>query len=229
MNVRLYLPAFLLALCTSTLATTSSVPATVVVAFNRTSVLPVIVEGAADRATGRQVSANDPVRIASISKLIMALATLRLVDEGRVALNVDVSDYLGWSLRSPYYPTTPVTLAQLLSHRAGLRDDVGYVVALDTRITDELFSERLAREVVRRIQTLRRDANFDIDDRIHVIYSASERIQQAIQQFGDYIRAETLAESLAVQVSEDGFYSENFTFKRELEAESLTLGVKRID
>ena len=136
--MRLYLPAFLLALCTSTLATTSSVPATVVVAFNRTSVLPVIVEGAADRATGRQVSANDPVRIASISKLIMALATLRLVDEGRVALNVDVSDYLGWSLRSPYYPNTPVTLAQLLSHRAGLRDDVGYVVALGESLQDKL-------------------------------------------------------------------------------------------
>ena len=39
MNVRLYLPAFLLALCTSTLAATSSVPATVVVAFNRTKLL----------------------------------------------------------------------------------------------------------------------------------------------------------------------------------------------
>lgn len=103
-------------------------PASVVVAFDRESIRPLIVEGVADRASGRLVEANDPVRIASISKLIMALATLRLVDEGKVDLGADVSDYLGWTLRSPHFPGAKVTLAQLLSHRAGLRDDAGYVI-----------------------------------------------------------------------------------------------------
>lgn len=103
-------------------------PASVVVAFDRESIRPLIVEGVADRASGRLVEANDPVRIASISKLIMALATLRLVDEGKVDLGADVSEYLGWKLRSPHFPGAKVTLAQLLSHRAGLRDDAGYVI-----------------------------------------------------------------------------------------------------
>ena len=106
------------------------VPATVVVAFDRDSITPLIVEGVANRSSQRAVEANDPVRIASISKLIMALATLRLVDEGKVDLDTDVSEYLGWTLRSPNFPDAKVTLGQLLSHRAGLRDKAGYVIPL---------------------------------------------------------------------------------------------------
>lgn len=113
-------------------------PATVVVAFDRKSVTPLIVEGVANRESGRRVEANDPVRIASISKLIMALATLRLVDEGKVDLDADVSDYLGWQVRSPNYPDAKVTLAQLLSHRSGLRDRAGYVIPLGESLEAKL-------------------------------------------------------------------------------------------
>lgn len=77
-------------------------PAAVVVAFDRETITPLIVEGLANKQTGRAVEANDPVRIASISKLIMALTALRLMDEGKVDLERDLSDYLGWTLRSPY-------------------------------------------------------------------------------------------------------------------------------
>ncbi len=113
-------------------------PATVVVAFDRETIIPLIVEGVANRETGRPVAANDPVRIASISKLIMALATLRLVDEGVVQLNADVSGYLGWTLRHPDYPDAKITLAQLLSHRSGLRDRAGYIVPLGESLQDKL-------------------------------------------------------------------------------------------
>ncbi|WP_082337017.1 serine hydrolase domain-containing protein [Porphyrobacter sp. AAP60] len=105
-------------------------PATVVVFFDRESIEPLIVEGLASRNSGRPVEANDPVRIASISKLIMALTALRLMDEGKVDLSRDVSDYLGWQVRSPHHPDAPVTLAHLLSHRAGLSDKAGYIIPL---------------------------------------------------------------------------------------------------
>lgn len=105
-------------------------PATVVVAFDRESIRPLIVEGLANKDTGRAVAANDPVRIASISKLIMALTALRLVDEGKVDLGRDVSEYLGWQLRSPYHPDAPVTPTHLLMHRAGLSDGGGYAIPL---------------------------------------------------------------------------------------------------
>lgn len=105
-------------------------PATVVVAFDRETITPLIVEGLANKESGRALEANDPVRIASISKLIMALTALRLMDEGKVDLDRDVSDYLGWPVRSPYHPDAPVTLTDLLSHRAGLSDKAGYIIPL---------------------------------------------------------------------------------------------------
>lgn len=122
-------------------------PATVVVAFDGKSIRPLIVEGLANKETGRKVDANDPVRIASISKLIMGLTALRLVDEGKVDLDRDVSDYLGWQLRSPYHPDAPVTLAHLLSHRAGLSDAAGYSIPLGESLEAKLSDPAAWREV----------------------------------------------------------------------------------
>lgn len=112
----------------------ATVPATVVVTFDRETIRPLIVEGLANKETGRPVEANDPVRIASISKLIMALTALRLMDEGKVDLSRDVSEYLGWSMRWPHRPDRPVSLARLLSHRAGLSDKAGYIIPLGTSL-----------------------------------------------------------------------------------------------
>ncbi len=132
--LRTLLAAFaLLAPIVPAAAQDAAPPATVVVAFDREYSRSLIVEGLANKETGRAVEANDPVRIASISKLIMAIAALRLVDEGKLDLNRDVSDYLGWQLRSPYHPDAPVTLTHILSHRAGLSDAAGYIIPLGER------------------------------------------------------------------------------------------------
>lgn len=85
------------------------------------------------------VSANDPVRIASISKLITALAVLRLKDEGKLDLDRDVSAYLGWQLRNPAFPEEPITLRLLLSHQSSLRDgDDQYIVPLGQSLRHRL-------------------------------------------------------------------------------------------
>lgn len=122
-------------------------PASVVVAFDRETIRPLIVEGLANKDTGRAVEANDPVRIASISKFIMALTALRLMDEGKVDLNRDVSDYLGWTLRSPHHPDAPVTLVHLLSHRAGLSDRAGYIIPLSESLQAKLADPAAWRDV----------------------------------------------------------------------------------
>ena len=80
---------------------------------------------------GRNVGINDPVRVASISKLVVALGAMRLAEQGKLDLDRDVSLYLGWSVRNPAFPDAPITMRQLLSHRAGLRDSVDYIVPLD--------------------------------------------------------------------------------------------------
>ena len=86
--------------------------------------------GLADRRTGRAVTIDDPVRIASVSKLFVALGVMRLVEAGTLDLDGDVSDVLGWWVRNPAFPEAPVTLRQLLSHTSGLRDDAGYAITL---------------------------------------------------------------------------------------------------
>ena len=87
-------------------------------------------EGLADRSSGRALTISDPVRIASISKVIVALGVLRLVEQGKLDLDRDVSDYLGWRLRNPAFAERPITLRLLLSHRSSLTDDADYVIPL---------------------------------------------------------------------------------------------------
>src|SRR5688500_2909468 len=66
--------------------------------------------GLADRASGRALTVDDPVRLASITKLHVALGVMRLVEQGRLDLDSDVSDRLGWTLRNPSFPDRPITL-----------------------------------------------------------------------------------------------------------------------
>ncbi len=119
-------------------------PATVAVSFDRRGTKVVLAEGLADRATGRKVTADDPVRIASISKLVTAMGVMRLVDQGKLDLDRDVSDYLGWKLRNPAFPDKPITLAMLLSHRSSLLDGPDlYIIPLDMTLRQRLADPRV--------------------------------------------------------------------------------------
>ncbi len=114
-------------------------PARVAVTFDRHRIRPVIAEGLADRTTGRAVTADDPVRIASISKLVVALGVMRMVDAGRLDLDRDVSDYLGWPLRNPAFPDKVITLRLLLSHQSSLADgDDLYIIPLGMSLRERL-------------------------------------------------------------------------------------------
>lgn len=86
--------------------------------------------GYSDPASRRIATADDPVRIASVSKLVTALGVMRLVEEGKLDLDRDVSDWLGWSLRNPGFPDVPITLRMLLSHQSSLTDDADYIIPL---------------------------------------------------------------------------------------------------
>ncbi|MCC2979865.1 serine hydrolase domain-containing protein [Sphingomonas sp. IC4-52] len=112
--------------------------ATVRVAFDRKGETGVATTGLADTNTGRAVTADDPVRIASISKLVTAIGVLRLVEQGVLNLDADVSAQLGWRLRNPAYPETPITLRLLLSHQSSLTDAGGYLLTLDDRLQDKM-------------------------------------------------------------------------------------------
>lgn len=117
--------------------------ATVRVAFDRDGITSTTVGGFADIAAARRLDADDPVRIASISKMVTAIGVMRLVEQGKLDLDADVSERLGWRLRNPAFPDTPITLRLLLSHRAGLTDAAGYYdVPLDGALKDILDDPR---------------------------------------------------------------------------------------
>jgi CubicO group peptidase (beta-lactamase class C family) len=65
-------------------------------------------------------------RIASISKLVVSLGVLKLLDDALIDLDRDVSDYLGYSFRNPNFPDTKITLRMLMTHTSSLRDSGGY-------------------------------------------------------------------------------------------------------
>jgi CubicO group peptidase (beta-lactamase class C family) len=113
------------------------------VAFDRNGITETRATGFADVATGRRITADDPVRIASISKLVTAIGVMRLIEDGKLDLDDDVSVLLGWPLRHPAYPAQPVTLRLLLSHRSSLTDAAGYyAVPLDGQLQDILNDPR---------------------------------------------------------------------------------------
>ena len=105
-------------------------------------------------------------------------------------------------------------------------------VVLDTEVTEELRLEGLAREVVRRVQGARKDAGYNIDDRIEIQYRAGGDLAEAIDRWSDHIKRETLALSLelldaaiadgAVAAPEGAFASDG-----EVEGRPLWLALRR--
>ncbi|MEM6515596.1 MAG: isoleucine--tRNA ligase [Bacteroidota bacterium] len=71
-------------------------------------------------------------------------------------------------------------------------------VALDVTISEELKNEGVARELVNRIQNLRKDSDFELTDRIHVKFQKNSELELAIESNKDYIKTETLTDTLDI-------------------------------
>ena len=134
--------------------------AAVRVFFDLAGSMQVTAAGIADLKTGRAVSPDDPVRIASISKLVTAIIVMRLVEEGALSLDEDVSIKLGQSIRNPAFPDAPITLRQLLSHRSSLTDTIDYVLPLDADM-GAVLADPLAWDAVHPPGTYFRYTNFN--------------------------------------------------------------------
>lgn len=102
-------------------------------------------------------------------------------------------------------------------------EDGGYTVGVSTDILPELAEEGLARELVHRLQTMRRAAGFEIADYIETYYRADEPIRGVVAKFADYIRQETLSRELVPADPPPGAYVET----HHIEDGEITLGVKR--
>ena len=97
-------------------------------------------------------------------------------------------------------------------------------VAVEAVITPELHREGLARELVRRIQDMRKKAGFNIEDRIQTYYVASGEMADVFQAWGGYIQAETLSTEL---VGADIPGDAEGRAELEIDGMALSLGVRR--
>lgn len=112
-------------------------------AFDRNGEIASFADGIADPQSGRRVTMDDPVRVASVSKMVTAIAVMQLADEGKLDLDSDVSKWLGWPLRNPYFPDRPISLTMLLSHTGSVREhDDDYVIPLGVSLRQVMADPR---------------------------------------------------------------------------------------
>jgi isoleucyl-tRNA synthetase len=83
-------------------------------------------------------------------------------------------------------------------------------VAIDTELDESLIAEGLAREFVNRIQNMRKDAGFDVVDKINIKFTGSDLLNNAVQSFSNYVVGETLAEGIEKSDKLNGGYKQDW-------------------
>ncbi|MBN2465845.1 isoleucine--tRNA ligase [candidate division WOR-3 bacterium] len=105
-----------------------------------------------------------------------------------------------------------------------VEEDAEHAVGICTKLTPELEDEGLVRELVHKVQNLRKAAGFDVTDRIRLHYQSSPRLAAAVRAFTDYIRRETLA----VAVTDDPLAEPDIRESAKINREPAHLALKRV-
>ncbi len=154
-------------------------------------------------------------------------AALQLLDAQEVAARVQAGQPVTLAVDGEPVELAPEEVLVQTSPVEGLAvaEDKGLSVAVDAVLTPALRSEGLAREVVRRIQEMRKNAGFNIEDRIrtYILPADSGWLEELLAGWGDYLRAETLTTVLEVGAPPEGAYVE----QHQLDGKALTLAVMR--
>ena len=140
-------------------------------------------------------------RMKAIAAAINALpieATESLEAEGKLSITPDDGQGEVDILVSDVQITTEDIPGWLVSSEGGL------TVALDITIDENLRAEGLSRELVNRVQNIRKDIGLEVTDRISLVINAPEQISSQLQENLVYIRTQTLAESVEWENVEDG-------------------------
>ncbi|MEZ4869892.1 MAG: isoleucine--tRNA ligase [Caldilineaceae bacterium] len=147
------------------------------------------------------------------------------MDQGALAGQFQAGESVTVEAAGVSYAIAPEDVEVRSTPRAGysVAQDGGYLVAVTTELTPELEQEGYARELVRRIQQLRKDAGLEISDRITLYVSASPLTQGVLASFGDYVKEETLTIDLVC----NGVAPEAVQANFELGEQAVTVGVQK--
>lgn len=98
----------------------------IIVIFNQNEILQSIPFGSSDIARNILVADSTVFRIASISKTITSLALMQLEEQGKISIDRDISEILGYEVKNPFFPDFAITPAMLLSHISSLNEGEAY-------------------------------------------------------------------------------------------------------
>lgn len=106
----------------------------------------------------------------------------------------------------------------------------GIVVGLQTAITDELEQEGLAREIIRSIQEMRKDADLVVDNKIKTYVISNDGVCKAVNQFNELIKSETLSSSLVSSTVNDVKNKDNWTLwkEHEIDSDQILIGILKV-
>ncbi len=153
-----------------------------------------------------------------VGKIRAALAEM---DAGEIAAAVDrgeSTEVAGFELAAEEILVSAVEQEGFAS-----AEEDGYVVVVDTELPSALLDEGLAREIVHRIQNMRRDAGFEISDRITTYWQGDDDIQRVMRAHADYIAVETLSVSLEESAPDADAHSDDST----IDGHEVFLGVRK--
>ncbi|MGQ9814508.1 MAG: DUF5915 domain-containing protein, partial [Candidatus Roseilinea sp.] len=152
---------------------------------------------------------------------------LSALDPGQVAAAVKAQQPVELQLDDRVVSLQASDIIVQATPREGLvvAGEDGIVVGMDTALTEALVQEGLAREVVRRINDLRKSAGFNLTDRIATTYTATPRLAAAIGAFAAYIRDETLSIELKQAQTQSDIIGQQSS--DTFDGESLTIGIVR--
>jgi isoleucyl-tRNA synthetase len=150
---------------------------------------------------------------------------LRSQDPYQVAAKVAAGEPVNLQMDGETVPLSSEEILVSTESVAGLAvaADKLVTVAIDTSLTPELIAEGQAREIVRRIQTQRKNADFNIEDRITTWFMATDEMAKVLSDWGEYIQSETLTTRLiSGEPPADAFVE-----KHKIEGQEVTIGLKR--
>jgi isoleucyl-tRNA synthetase len=103
--------------------------------------------------------------------------------------------------------------------------DGGYTVAIDTNLTEELIREGFVREIISKIQTMRKDAGFDVMDHIKVSVSGNAKLADIVNACADEIKHDVLADEISVQANTS---ADAFTKEWNINGEDAVFSVEKL-
>jgi len=151
------------------------------------------------------------------------------MDQRELAAGFDAGESVTVAGEEQEYVVEPEDVEVRRTPRAGLAvaEDGGYLVAVTTTLTPELELEGHARELVRRIQQLRKDSDLDISDRIELTLSDTPLLSSLLSAHQDYVVSETLTLDVGF-ASDVGELAGSETVSFSLGEEEITVGLKKV-